>query len=100
MSRGFRLEAVLLVRDMCAAPKAGSPGWHLMLSVADFDMWLDVRSWHLADISGWLGACPLSWVKQTSPTPAPTSAYDPKRTFTKDVATVGISEETNLQSGA
>ena len=46
MSRGFRLEAVLLVRDMCAAPKAGSPGRPLMLSVADFDMWLDVRSWH------------------------------------------------------
>jgi hypothetical protein len=22
-----------------------------MLSVADFDMWLDVRSWHLADIN-------------------------------------------------
>jgi hypothetical protein len=50
MSRGFRLEAVLLVRDMCAAPKAGSPGRHLMLSVADFDMWLDVRSWHIADM--------------------------------------------------
>ena len=24
-----------------------------------------VRLWHLADISGWLGACPLSWVKRT-----------------------------------
>jgi predicted PurR-regulated permease PerM len=24
-----------------------------------------------------LGVCPLSWVKQTSPTPAPMSAYDP-----------------------
>jgi len=31
----------------------------------------------LADISGRLGACPLSWVKQTSPTPA----YDPERTL-------------------
>ena len=29
-----------------------------------------------------------------------TSANDPKRTFTKDVATVGISEETTSQSGA
>ena len=28
------------------------------------------------------------------------SAYDPKRTFRKDVATVGISEETTSQSGA
>jgi hypothetical protein len=27
------------------------------------------RYWHLADISGRLGACPLSWVKRTSPTP-------------------------------
>jgi len=36
--------------------------------------------WHLVDISGWLGACPLSWLERTSPTPAPTSAYDPKRT--------------------
>ena len=40
----------------------------------------NVRCWHLADISGRLGACPLSWVERTSPTPAPTSAYDPKRT--------------------
>jgi hypothetical protein len=38
---------------------------------------LNVRFWHLADISGRLGACPLSWVKRTSPTPVPTSAYDP-----------------------
>ena len=37
----------------------------------------EVRFWHLADISGWLGACPLSWVKRTSPTLAPMSAYDP-----------------------
>ena len=50
MSRGFRLEAVLFVRDMRADPQAASPGRHLMLSVFDFDMWLDVRSWHLADI--------------------------------------------------
>jgi hypothetical protein len=28
------------------------------------------------------------------------SANDPKRTFRKDVATVGISEETTSQSGA
>ena len=42
---------------------------------------LKVCLWHKADISGRLAACPLSWVKRTSPTPAPTSAYDPKRTI-------------------
>jgi hypothetical protein len=50
MFRGFRLEAVLFVRDMRLAPRLRRPDRHHMLSVFDFDMWLDVRSWHLADI--------------------------------------------------
>jgi hypothetical protein len=41
---------------------------------------------HAADISGRLAACPLSWVKRTSLTPAPTSAYDLKRTFNSEAA--------------
>lgn len=50
MFRGFRLEAVLFVRDMRLAPRLRRPDRHHMLSVFDFDMWSDVRYWHLADI--------------------------------------------------
>jgi len=52
MFRGFLLEAVLFVRAMNTDPQAALPlPGTIILSIFDFDMWLDVRSWHGADKS-------------------------------------------------
>jgi hypothetical protein len=40
-----------------------------------------VRSWHLADVARAKHLCPLVGVKRTSRAQAPTSAFDPQRTF-------------------
>ena len=53
----------------------------------------DVCSWHLADISGRLGA-PLSWVKG-HPTPAPTFAYAPKQTWRARISDVLLTLRSN-----
>ena len=60
------------------AKQTSSPTRRRWASPVEDESQADVRFWHLVDISGRLGACPLSWVKRTSPTPALTSANDPE----------------------